>query len=51
MKLEEGIMSFVRHWCKDQQVLIDYHVTRINKILSDKKVLNFPAQMAILKKK
>jgi hypothetical protein len=51
IQIEEGIMAFVNFWCKGQQTLIDYHTKRINEIFGEKKVLNFPVQMALLRKK
>lgn len=49
--LDETLMSFVGVWCKKDEKMIKYHVDKITEIFNRKETLNYPVQMAVLRKK
>ena len=51
MYLSEELRKVIGYWCRGKDVLMDFYFRRVEKIFAEKKILNFPVQMAILMKK
>jgi hypothetical protein len=50
-ELDDNLMRFVDLKAQNQEKMRNYHIEKITETFKQQKTLNFPAQMAVLRKK